>query len=307
MATRFGDLVRKVGSLKPLAIDGLLPGALVCGLVVSGLTMANASPLTEAAGEASVHRTLGSASLPGQRSYGEMQESIDLTAMDYYGGALAAMAKADLSRMSPESAMKTLANMARSTLSNAPSRGDLVQGPSGVAGLEAALAFFSRVESDSTPQSVQARALEIANLAGVDVSTFRFEGILAELRKANEYKTATLNQIAEVVYDQRGTTVSDIVEKAVEGQFERHATQAALLDQLAWAAMTDEGIPEEERDLVIAEINSKVVMDGAFGAIVATWERDGTWTAREGLAKIVNSALAASQRFVSPTGDTPRP
>lgn len=301
MTTRFGELVKQVASLKEVVAKGVIPGALVCGMVVSGMALAQAEtmdspfqPRTEATG-VSLER------------FGEMQVELDKVALDYYQGAIRTMAKADLSKMPPARAMAVLQGMARDTLASAPSsQRALLPGPSAVPGLETVTAFFAQFKPDDDAASVQRRATEIAAELGVDLSTFSFGSIVEELAKANSVHREALTEIEKVVHDLRGFSLEDLATLATEGSFDRHTTSSSLLRHMVGYAITSEDVSEHDRDAILVEYNRNVALRAGLAAIEEKISTEGTWIDRNWIRQTSTRALERDDSF-GPPATAPAP
>ncbi|BCB22561.1 hypothetical protein [Bosea sp. ANAM02] len=300
MTSRFGDLVRQIGSLKDVVARGVLPGALVCGLVVTGMSIARAETMD------TVRPVEVSAGASAQRM-AEMQVEIDRVALNYYQGAIRAMAAADLSKMPAGTALRTLQQMASDTLSNAPSRGDLHFGPSAVPGLEAVSAFFAGFKPDDDARSVQRRARDVASEIGVDLSAFAFGSLVEELSKANSVHREALEEIEKVANDHRGTSLEDLALLAVEGGFDRHATSSSLLKQLVnYAIAGDDVISDQDRDAVLIEFNRNVALRAGLTAIEEKLASEGNWIDRGWIRQTATKAIERAEHFSpAPTGPAP--
>lgn len=299
MTTGFGELVRQVGKLKSLVKDGVVPGALVCSLVVSGMAFAQseamASPVWQHAPASEIEA----------KQYALMQVELDRAALDYYRPAILAMAQADLSKVTPDRAMGILEAMAKETIARAPSRGDLVVGPSAVKGLDLVMGFFDQFQP-GYPGEVQQRAKEIAVAEGFDLDSFKFEGLRNELKKANDIKDEALAQIAEKVGNLRNYTLQDISEIAIEGKYDRHATSKALLNGLAASAISDEAQPDYAREGIIREVNRGMILQGTLDLLLDQMNREGTWSDRSWIRRTALSALERAEKFAAP-GNSPSP
>ncbi len=300
MTSRFGDLVRQIGSLKDVVARGVLPGALVCGLVVTGMSIARAETMD------TVRPVEVSAGASAQRM-AEMQVEIDRVALNYYQGAIRAMAAADLSKMPAGTALRTLQQMASDTLSNAPSRGDLHFGPSAVPGLEVVSAFFAGFKPDDDARSVQRRARDVASEIGVDLSAFAFGSLVEELSKANSVHREALEEIEKVANDHRGTSLEDLALLTVEGSFDRHATSSSLLKQLVnYAIAGDDVISDQDRDAVLIEFNRNVALRAGLTAIEEKLASEGNWIDRGWIRQTATKAIERAEHFSpAPTGPAP--
>ena len=274
MTTKFGELVRQVGGLKSLIKGGVVPGALACSLVVSSMAFAQTEPL------ASPVWQHASTSDRDSAFFAKMQVELDQAALNYYQTAIVAMAKADLSKLAPSQGMYVLEQMAKETIANAPSRGDVVQGPSSVKGLDLAMAFFAQFSPGDYPSAVQQRAAAVVQAEGFDLTKFAFEGIQAELKKANDVKVEALNEVADKATQSRRYSMEDLVGIAMEGGFDRHATSRALLNALAATALVDETQSDAERDGIIREVNRGMILQGTLNLISNHLTREGNWTDR---------------------------
>lgn len=262
--TPFGELVRKVAGAKTLILAGVLPGAVVCGLVAGALAM------------------------PSPPASGPVVVRSDATALQHYKQGALAMATADLSRMTPDQAMDLLSRMARKTLQTSPESGSTIRHE----GMETAVAFFAGVDLDARVDEIQEKAAELARSTGADFGSARFDGVLTELAKANERKSAILTEIADALFDNK-EPLDAIIRKAKGGLLERHAADNVLLEVLAWQELFKAELGDEHRDAVTRESNAKAVMDGAFSALIAQYETRTMFTSREAFAKIVRAALPA--------------
>lgn len=301
MTTRFADLVRQVASLKDVVARGVLPGALVCGLVVTGMAVARAETL-DAVRPAAVATT-------SVERMAEMQVEIDRVALNYYQGAIRAMAAADLSKMPAGTALRTLQQMASDTLANAPSRGELNFGPSAVPGLEAVSGFFNGFKPGDDAQSVQRRARDMASELGVDLSAFAFGSLVEELAKANSVHREALEEIEKVANDHRGTSIEDLALLAVEGGFDRHATSSSLLRQMvSYAIAGDDVISEHDRDAVLVEFNRNVALRAGLTAIEEKLASEGNWIDRGWVRQTATKAIDRAEHFAPvPAGPSPSP
>lgn len=300
MTTRFGELVKQVASLREVVAKGVIPGALVCGMVVSGMALAQAETM-----DAPFQPRTVSAQSQNER-FGELQVELDKVALNYYQGAIRAMAQADLSKMPPARAMGVLQGMARDTLANGPGRGDLTSGPSNVPGLEAVLGFFSQFKADDDARSVQARAVEVAKLAGADLNTFSFGSIVDELVKANAVHREALMEIEKSANDVRGVTLEDLAALASDGSFDRHATEASLLRHMVGYAIVSEDVPEQDREAILVEFNRNVAMRAGLAAIEEKISSEGTWIDRGWIRKTSSRALERDEGF-GPAQTAPAP